>query len=700
MSEVEFASSGAGGAGGGEVPVNPYSLLEAVNSASGSARGGWVLFLALMTYVLIAVAGVSHTDLLMNSKVTLPMLQVQIELTRFFMFAPLVLLFVHFGLLVQHVMLARKSLEFDSALRPMEATRKRTHPLRLELHSYFFTQALAGPHRGWLLGGFLHAMIWLTLFALPVTIMLVTQLVFLPYHDIFITWTHRAVLVADTLILLSMGVFLRRPEASFFGAFWRTARHHPFHSLLTSTMLSAILLFSFFVATVPGEALDRMASSLPGYQVTTKASVGGSARTIFSLTAFFFESSGDPDAGRLRGLFDRNLKVTDADLVKDSEVKSGEISLNLRNRDLRYANLGRSDLHSADLTGANLENATIVGTDLRFARLSCADINAVLTLAKSRERSCTHLNGADFTRAQLSGANLQLAYLGGAVFENAHLDGADLRYAELQGADFSGADMRGADLSGGTDLMGANFLGTLLQGADLSGANLQGADFSSAALQGALFSLAQAQGASFQGAEMNGANLNFARLQGADFDGAILKGTDFSSAILWLTVPPASGDTELSNMSRLKLAPIRERNLAKLKEATAAIKDPKVRVRVAAALKGLMDKAASEQWGTSADAQKWESLGEENGVPDPIAYAERLTQMLIEMSCQVRWSDGYVATGIIQRALMPGFKGDLKALYERLSAKECPASAAIDKDLFKRLSAEIERLESAGGESQ
>ena len=171
MSDVDYGEpveSAVEPLGATEVPVNPYSLLEAVNGASSAARNGWVLFLGMMTYLLIAVAGVTHTDLLLNSRVELPILQVEIELTRFFLFAPLVLLFLHFGMLIQHVMLARKVVEFDAAVRPLEATRKRTHPLRLELHSYFYTQALAGPDRSLLFGSFLHAMIWMSFVAMPV----------------------------------------------------------------------------------------------------------------------------------------------------------------------------------------------------------------------------------------------------------------------------------------------------------------------------------------------------------------------------------------------------------------------------------------------------------------------------------------------------------------------------------------------------
>ena len=46
--------------------------------------------------------------------------------------------------LAQLVLLARKTLEFDQAVQNLEATDRRTHPLRLELHNFFFVQASPG----------------------------------------------------------------------------------------------------------------------------------------------------------------------------------------------------------------------------------------------------------------------------------------------------------------------------------------------------------------------------------------------------------------------------------------------------------------------------------------------------------------------------------------------------------------------------
>ena len=49
-------------------------------------------------------------DLLLNSPVTLPIVNVQIPLFSFFLAAPYLFLLVHLGLLVQHAMLAHKRL--------------------------------------------------------------------------------------------------------------------------------------------------------------------------------------------------------------------------------------------------------------------------------------------------------------------------------------------------------------------------------------------------------------------------------------------------------------------------------------------------------------------------------------------------------------------------------------------------------------
>ena len=134
-------------------------LLKSINDASSSASSGWILFISVMAYFFIAIAGVSHKDFLLNSAVDQPFLGVQIDLHLFFLFAPLVLLFVHFGVLIQHETLASKVRAFDHALFVYEGPDNyRAHPIRRELSGYFFTQAIAGPRRSRILLAFLNLM--------------------------------------------------------------------------------------------------------------------------------------------------------------------------------------------------------------------------------------------------------------------------------------------------------------------------------------------------------------------------------------------------------------------------------------------------------------------------------------------------------------------------------------------------------------
>ena len=667
----------------GETPVNPYSLLEAVNSSSDTAHTGWLIFLAIMAYLMIAVAGVTHKDLLLEKAVALPVLQVQIQLAQFFQFAPLVLVLMHLGLISQLVLLARETIELDHAIRLLETTPRRTHPLRLELNNYFFVQAIAGPQRSAVMSAFLHGMSWLTLVILPVVLLLYMQVVFLPYHDIGITWAHRLLLVLDILILIAIGVFLARTETSFVQAFIRSTTAHPFSFLATAVLLAIVALFSFFVATVPGEALDRMTrSAATGAMIEAAAPPNRRAAAGFNLPFLLADSD-----GALFGVFRRNLVVTDTDLVVDKDQTLGEPSLSLRDRDLRFARLDRTDLHQADLTGANLQGASLIGTDLRGAWLQCADINELLLSADRVLAHCSSARGANFTRGRLADAHLSGLDARNSAFDEANLEGADLSYARLTGANFSSAHLEKADLTGGVELQGANFLIAALQGADLNGAQLQFADFSSASMHGAVLSYAQLQGAILRDVDLEGAALPHARLEGADMTGAKIAGADLRGAGVWMTQPPEADASGLTDFTELSIKPIDEADAARLNAMLERIENRRVRGQVAEALAPILNLAESHSWTGTPEQAKWQGLIAAATAAGSESYKGRVTDYLAKLMCKARWSNGSVATGVARRAQTPQFRGDLIAIYDRLKADDCPASKSVLPRVQRGLSA-------------
>ena len=458
-----------------------------------------------MTYLMIAVAGVTHEALLLETPVQLPILQVNIQLKQFFQFAPIVLVLFHLGILAQLVLLARKTLEFDHAIRFLETSDKRTHPLRLELHNFFFVQAIAGPQRSAVMSGFLNIMSWLTIVILPVVLLLYMQVAFLPYHDVTTTWINRISLSLDIAGLLLIGVFLMRAETSFFQAFWRSTFSHPLSSISTTLVLALVAYLSFFAATVPGEPLDRVGQKLMAWSSPTepgKVQQGG-----FSLP--FLSAASD---GTLFGVFRRNLVVTDSDLTTDRD-ESGEKTLRLRGRDLRYAKLDRTDLqrrrsHRRQPRRRQPRRRQPAERLAQLRRARPRDAQRQPRGRQVRLGAQRRPDARPARQARACGASICAAPSSTRRSSTA----PTCRTRCCTGASLSNAHLEKADLTGGVQAQGVNFLNASLQGADLTGAQLQLADFSSAAMQGAVLNFARLEGAVLRDADLEAASLQQAKL--------------------------------------------------------------------------------------------------------------------------------------------------------------------------------------------
>jgi len=660
-----------------EAPVNPYSLLEAVNRSSRSASAAWLLYVALMGYLLVTIAGVSHKDLLLDNDVALPLLQAKIPLTRFFLWAPFLLLLVHMGIIAELALTARKALEFSAAVRLLEASDRRTHPLRLELDNVFFVQALAGPERSRVIGFLLHAMSWLTLVAMPLLLLLSMQVLFLPYHDAAITALNRAAVLLDVLLLLLLGAFLWRLETSLPRAFLRMGRQHPVGLALTALLLFAGASFSLLVATVP----DR------GPAVGSALAAGREAH------------GGDPQLGRvppllgegvISGLLLRNLVVSDADLEAGRPVRADARAINLRGRDLRNAKLDRSDLRQADMTGADLAGASLRETDLRGAWIGCADLEALL-LGKGRAlAACASARGADLSGARLSEAKMAGLDLTGARMSEADLAGARLAKAQLGGANLTGARLDGADLSGAS-LLGARLPLASLVGADLSGAKLEFADLTGAVLQGTDLSRSGLEGARLQDAQLEGANLQLSKMYGTQLAGAKLQGSDLSGAVVWRASPPAGEVAASADLSQLNLRPPTEAELAALAALLLGLDGAALQGPLGDARAALMDAPRNAGWANSGEQQQWQGLvrGSDAALD---GYKNRLTELLGRLMCRSRMAGGALASGIARRALEPGFKGDPGAIYNKLRSADCPAGQSVTQGVLRELAARSEQL--------
>jgi len=387
---------------GGELELQ---LID-VNEASAAARNAWIVLIVIEAYLFIALAGIGHRDLLLNTPVAQPILQIAIPLQSFILFGPLVLMVIHAGVLQQHTILARKLKALDAGLSRQEAI-PLAHPARLRMHSYYFTQIEVGPEQSPILRAAFHSMDWLFLRILPVGLLLAFQITYLPAHDTTITWWHRLFVLLDVVMVAWVSRFLAGLEKVYPGneTLVGDTVLRRFGSVLTCLLVVA---FSVVIATIPGEWVDRTVTRITAISapvpfqglgnVARDRPPGARGRTAFWPTAVLFEGEVDDWTRRPASLFARNLIVMDEDLVPDSGSPV-ETSFSVRGRDLNFATFDRSDMRRADFTDSSLKGASLIETNLEGARL---------------------------VRVRMQGADLTLARLGGVDTHAVLLDGARL----------------------------------------------------------------------------------------------------------------------------------------------------------------------------------------------------------------------------------------------------------------------------------
>ncbi len=629
-------------------------LLRSINEASSGASSGWVLFISAMAYFFIALAGVSHADFLLNSAVNQPILQVEVDLHLFFLFAPLVLVFVHFGILIQHETLASKVRAFDHALFVYEgADNYRTHPIRRELSGYFFTQAIAGPRRSRILLAFLNLMSWVTLYLLPILTLLAFQISYLPYHDENVTMWHRLYLVADIMIFIIMGTLYRFLDGGFLRGLSRDVRYHTGSFLFNNVVAIFAVAFAFFVATIPDSTLDKVTRNIWPAPVPfgVKPEKDGTEpkRVAFWPTAYLFEGEVDEGDGTTKSMFARNLVVMDEDLVKDSTWNPKETTLSLRARNLSYATFDRSDMRGSDFSQSVLHGARFYETNLNGVKFDQAQlINADMRKAIFEGTTSMYdanLSGADLREAKFEKLFMQKANLQGARLQKIsridHSKNRNAKYMNLEGADLRNAEMQRANLEH-ANMIGANLSGANLQGTNLEKAKLQGADLTRANMIGAHLDLADLTGAVLTEANLEGATLASAKLHGATLDRARLKAALLFQTQIWMVKPLSLNQMEMIDLTKIKLAPARD--YYGEYGILTGIEDDDVRKVVQGRLKSLLNREKKLAWKDQPDHSAWKAV--QNKKPDP----NKLSDFFAEYVCNDVSFNGYVAKAFVFRA--------------------------------------------------
>jgi len=153
---------------------------------------------------------------------------------------------------------------------------------------------------------------------------------------------------------------------------------------------------------------------------------------------------------KIKSVYGEVLFESKHNKIKDAIREAVDMSVNLCNADLRYANLHNANLHNADLRYANLRYANLCNANLHNADLRYAN-----------------LCNANLRYANLCNANLRYANLCNASLRYASLRYTDLRYTDLCNAEginkFTTSPLHGMRLATGTlngfKLVGENYQG-------------------------------------------------------------------------------------------------------------------------------------------------------------------------------------------------------------------------------------------------
>lgn len=479
-----------------------------VDETARRLSGVFTTYLLAGIYIAVAIATTTDKQLLLETKLQLPLLTIALPVRGFYIVVPFALLVLHLYLLLNIYFLSIKQVAFEEALQKLQDKSEQDWQRGLLLPLAISPLSIQA-ERSLVIRSVLRLIIWVTVIAAPPVLLEFIQLQFLPYHSVPITWWHRAIFLLDLAVLWVIWRIILN---------CRPKKHEPRSSRISKIlcrlrvaamclMIMTSCLFSLVVATVPGESLDRPARFLDRLKDQLH-------RNLIVRSTTFVEEAPPPE---LVAVYIQQGKTVDDAWLDHAK------GIRLQERDLRGADFSYSSFYNADLRGVRLDSATLAGSNFQGANLSRVKKQSGGFVPSS-------LRGANLFDADLQGANLMYAELQGADLSAAKLQGVNLYMANLQAVKTPVVTTLGKALAG-VDLRGASLFGVKLQAADLPGANLQGVDLRTA----------QLQGANLEEANLKGSFLAYAEFQGANLKAAILDICDLSNVQVG---PLTAGDAD------------------------------------------------------------------------------------------------------------------------------------------------------------
>jgi hypothetical protein len=288
------------------------ALLEVVNESARHVRNFYITFLLVALYILLIVWSTTDEMLLRISPITLPILKLQVPIKGFYAIVPPLFLLLHFNLLLQLYLLAKKLSHFNQQLDRLPTEDSQQH-FQIRLFAFPFVQLISANHSSRWAKGILNLMVWLLIIILPPVVLIQLQLGFLPFHDSPILWGQRIAVALDLLLLFCFFSIIRKQG----GQLWVRCVQW----CLLVSISASLFVFSWGLATLPNEAKAMFwADWIPlSFWITKSNHKRENGELI--LTVALFDNHESP--------FHRNLRLSEKLLIANT-IKPSEEQL-LRN---------------------------------------------------------------------------------------------------------------------------------------------------------------------------------------------------------------------------------------------------------------------------------------------------------------------------------------------------------------------------------
>ena len=548
-------------------------LADSINETARMARATVLLLLLVALYLAVTVLSALDEKLFYDHEVGMPQIGVSVSIILGYIFAAPLFLYLHIQTLFLLRILARKMQCFqdtlDTAFPRINTASNNTKHSREEfwnlLSAFSFVQLYRKDVHTTSMARFL---IWLSMTAVPLTLLLAIDLSFVRYQSAEITWSHHINFGLDLIFII---LFKR----AVFHITYTPSSHetHQSSNISQSPLLQKVVCQ--IISHIVGD------STMTRRRRATRCV--GSVFVISSLLILFLLAQPpnitfERDKAWQSQYFD-SLQLLDTQLSIWEQIRSGKnwidvIPCQVLDMACRYLTIRRGpsigsielstpdyvreivisgrNLRFADFRGASIANLSLTDVDLRLAKfvgarltnLSLSSVNAALvdfsgvTFEKLNISGSNEFLGAKFRNANVSGAQLRNVVLNSVDFTLADLSNADLYLAEMRNSTFSGADLQNARLESSI-LRDANF-GPVYHAQYLSARTdflqrrtiLDGANLMNSDLENAILWTASLRRADLQGAILRNANLQLANLENANLGKANLEGADLRSADL------------------------------------------------------------------------------------------------------------------------------------------------------------------------